>query len=140
MVVFLLISGLCSFGIEESLAQAGNIQEEVERLIERLKDEDVLARSDAAEALGQIGPEAAPAVEALVEALKDEAAGVRLHAAMALGGIGPEAAPAVEGLIETLQDEDAGVRLSAAELVGGKSSGFALVLCHAGKLWLRTRR
>ncbi len=46
VVVLLLIAGLCSFGIEESLAQADNTQEEVERLIEQLKDEDELARSD----------------------------------------------------------------------------------------------
>ncbi len=85
----MLIAGLSSFGIEESLAQAGNTQEEVERLIERLKDEDELVRRYAAGALAQIGPAAAPAVEALTEALKDEDEEVRRRAAEALGSIDP---------------------------------------------------
>ena len=44
-------------------------------------------------ALGEIGPEAAPAVEALIEALKDKDAGVRHWAAVALGRIDPTSNP-----------------------------------------------
>ncbi len=79
MVVLLLIVGLCSVSEAESLAQAGNTQKRVKRLIEQLKDENVLVRREAARALGDIGPEAAPAVEVLIKTLKDK---VKRYAAM----------------------------------------------------------
>ncbi len=89
MVVLLLIIGFCSVSVEESLAQDVNTQEEVERLIEQLKDEDEQVRLHAAWTLGEIGPAAAPAVEALIETLKDENAIVRRNAAEALRNIDP---------------------------------------------------
>ncbi len=118
VVVLLLIGGFFMVGVGESWAQADPVQAEVERLIGQLKDEDELVRRDAAEALGMIGPEAAPAVEALIEALKDEVAQVRRDAAWALGKIGPAAAPAVEALIEALKDESVFVRRAAAAVLG----------------------
>ena len=93
MVVLLLIVGLCSVSVEESLAQADSTQEEVERLIDQLKDEDVRVRRSAVEALGRIGRGAAPAVEALSEALKDEEVQVRIYAAQALRRIDPTSNP-----------------------------------------------
>ncbi len=113
MVVLLLMVGLCSVSVEESLAQDVDTQERVESLIERLKYGGAQERRDAARALGEIGPEAAPAVEALIDALKYEDVRVRRTAAWALGQIGPEAAPAVETLIETLKDENAFIRCNA---------------------------
>ena len=71
-------------------------------------------REKTAEALGEIGPEAASAVPALIEALRDPKAGVREKTAEALGEIGPEAASAVPALIEALKDREARVRKNAA--------------------------
>jgi hypothetical protein len=61
-------------------------------LIERLTNADLNVRSEAATALGKIGPDAVPA---LAIALKDPDLCVRYQAAWALGRIGPEAVPAL---------------------------------------------
>ena len=55
-------------------------------------------RWKAAEALGNIGPEAKGAVPALTKALQDESCIVRMRAASALGRMGPEAKQAVDSL------------------------------------------
>jgi HEAT repeat protein len=59
-------------------------------------DPTALLRTKAIEALGNIGPEAKPAVPVLIEALRD--ASVRSEAAVALGNIGPGARDAVSAL------------------------------------------
>jgi HEAT repeat protein len=81
-----------------------------------LKDEDVYVRSDAAIALGRIGPAAEKAVPALIEAFKDKGVMVLRPsppgtASYALGKIGPKAVPA---LIRALRDKNDDVRLWAA--------------------------
>ncbi len=60
--------------------------DEVDDLIEALKDEDSGVRYQAAEALGETGD--ARAVDPLIKALKDEDQLVREYAAEALGEIG----------------------------------------------------
>ena len=74
-------------------------------------------RALAAEALGQMGPEAKTAVPALTEMLDDRVADVRRSAAAALGKMGPEARPAVPALKKAAEDidEDDSVRKTAAE-------------------------
>jgi len=60
--------------------------EDIQALIEALKDENKYVRINAARALGKIGD--AMAVPALNEAIKDENKYVRINAAKALGKIG----------------------------------------------------
>jgi HEAT repeat protein len=61
-------------------------------LVERTKDEDMLVRSRAIEALGHLGRDNKPALDALIAALKDPELEVRAAAAAALGTLGPTAA------------------------------------------------
>jgi HEAT repeat protein len=69
-------------------------------------------RRAAAEALGEIGAEAA--VPALAEALRDAESGVRHEAAEALGKFGPRGKPAVPGLVALLKE----FPLTAAQALG----------------------
>ncbi|RMF92114.1 MAG: HEAT repeat domain-containing protein [Planctomycetota bacterium] len=70
-------------------------------------------RRAAAYALGDFGPEAAPAVEALAEALNDEDPSVRSEILFALGAIGPDAKPALPAVRKALKDRDMNVRYAA---------------------------
>ncbi|MBE0415655.1 MAG: HEAT repeat domain-containing protein [Dehalococcoidia bacterium] len=83
----------------------------VPALIDALKDEFSVVRTDAAFALGRLG---AAAVPALIEALKEEEERMRAEAAFALGEIGRDAKSAVLALIEALNDEKEDVRREAA--------------------------
>jgi HEAT repeat protein len=60
----------------------------------------------AAQALGDMGRKAQPAVEALAEALKDPENFVRFNAARALGTIGSGASSAVPALIEAMDENN----------------------------------
>jgi len=62
-------------------------------------------RLKAAETLGRIGPDAAPAVPALTRLLDDPDARVRKAAIRTLGQIGPAAKDAVPALVQTLLEE-----------------------------------
>jgi len=73
---------------------------------------------EAVQALGAIGPAAAPAVPGLVVALKDKDARVRAAAAATLGAIGPGAKRASRVLGDALRDPDAEVRRQAAGAIG----------------------
>src|SRR5881394_1190688 len=79
-------------------------------LIATLNDADSLVRAWAAQAIGNIGPDAAAAVPALIALLTtgDEAA--RNSACIALRGIGPAARPALIALRGALSDPSADVR------------------------------
>lgn len=90
----------------------------VAMVIERLRDDDAVVRRAAADALGDFGGAAEPAIPALTEALRDPDPDTRWRAASALGDIGPSSAPAVPVLVETLRDEHAGVRRAAAGALG----------------------
>jgi HEAT repeat protein len=59
-------------------------------LIESLKDKDVSVRREAAEALGEIGPEAEDAVSPLLDLLRDENEMVQMRAKKALKRINPK--------------------------------------------------
>jgi HEAT repeat protein len=76
--------------------------EDVPKLIADLKSPDVNTRRDAATQLGQLGPEARPAVGALVENLTDRDKQVWSNAMSALASIGPGAADAIPALIGCL--------------------------------------
>ena len=72
-------------------------EQQVERLIKLLQDQNGDVRKNAASTLGSIGEGAINAVPALVQALKDQDQDVRRNAATALIRIGtPEALKAVK--------------------------------------------
>lgn len=107
-----------------------------------LDDEDPRVRWYAAEALGNLGPEAQEAVPHLIKLLHSQAVAagaganvgipkvempLRLMAADALGRIGPNARAAIPALIATLSDPDSRVRGLAGTSLGqmGPEAGKA---------------
>ena len=80
--------------------------------IRRLQSSDLIARADAAEALGKVGPAAAPRIAAVLQNGDPQ---VRAVAEDALGNMGPDAAAAAPALAEMLRDEDGTVRNNAAQ-------------------------
>ena len=74
---------------------AQSIDPEVRRLVDALQDVNAITRRDAAEALGNLGPAAAPAAEHLVAAWKDENSAVRRQSVAAVKKIGENAAASV---------------------------------------------
>ena len=94
-------------------------QDVMPALIDVLRDGDEGpdVRGGAAWALGEIGPEAKPAVPALIELLEHENDWAREMAAGALGRIGPEAEEAIPMLeqVADKENEDPYVRLAARE-------------------------
>jgi serine/threonine protein kinase len=92
----------------------------VEALLPALRDRTVEARWKAAEALGNLGEEAAPAVEQLLVGLSDRNDVVRWRTAEALGKIG--AAQAAGPLAAALKDRDPLVRTEAAKALGSLGS------------------
>ncbi|NEP63091.1 MAG: HEAT repeat domain-containing protein [Symploca sp. SIO2G7] len=66
-------------------------------------------------ALGEIGPQAAPAIPVLNELLQEPSRDVRIVLVHSLGQMGQEAVPA---LIRALDDPDRGVRSNTAETIG----------------------
>lgn len=78
----------------------------VPALTAALHHSDDYTRFVAAEALEQMGPDAAPAVPDLIEVLDDEFDQVGWSAVDALGAIGPAAREATPFLIDLLEDED----------------------------------
>ena len=101
--------------------------DELERLLEKLKDPDAWTRIEAVMALGNVRD--VKGVPALIDALKDETWEVRFDAAEALGKIGD--ARAVPALIDALKDEYEFVRGSVAhalvEIVGEKEMDLSKV-------------
>ncbi len=91
----------------------------VPRLIEGLKHEQL--RIPLAEALGRIGPAAAPAAPALAKLMTDKSAPVVMAAATALAAIGPDAKAAVPQLVAALDssgDQPAEAAPAAAFALG----------------------
>jgi len=80
--------------------------EVVEPLAACLHSSDSYERSVAAEALADVGREAAPAVPDLIGVIHDDFKQVGWFAVEALGAIGPEAEEAVPVLIELLEADD----------------------------------
>lgn len=95
-----------------------NIQSCLTELIGALGDPDSRVRQLAAQAVGTIGPAAAPAVPALLRLLGDEDEGSRNCACIGLGGIGPAAAAALPALRKAaLTDPSADVRRFARHAI-----------------------
>ena len=86
----------------EAMAKGAPEEEQLSELKEKLRDLNMYVRSDAADALAQMGKKAAPALPDLRRALKDSHETVRLSASYALGAMGKEAAPAIPELKEAL--------------------------------------
>ena len=83
------------------------------KVADGLRDEDVLVRRAAADALGRMGPAAHAAVGGLARALSDPDVEVRRLAAWAIARTGREAERAMSSLILALADADEQVRLRA---------------------------
>jgi HEAT repeat protein len=88
--------------------------EDVASLVKQLKSPDEELRRAAAKGLGELGPDAKPAVPDLTRALKDGDLFVRRFAAQALGEVGPDAKAAVPALKEALGDKKKEVGEAAA--------------------------
>jgi len=69
-----------------------------------LADRNLRLRREAAEVLGEIGPQAAAAVPALAKLLKDSRVYLQEEAAEALAKVGPKARPAIPALLVALND------------------------------------
>src|SRR5262249_46546967 len=84
-----------------------------------LMDKEAGVRHQAAQTLGQMGPEAKQAAEPLAELLKsDRVESVREAAAKALGRLGLNSKPAIPDLIAALRDPHSGTRAAAVEALG----------------------
>ncbi len=90
----------------------------IQALLNAVGDEDEYVREAAADALGEMGPEAKDAVPALIQTLGDGDEHVRRAAADALGEMGPEAKEAVPALLQALEDAEWSVREAAAVALG----------------------
>jgi HEAT repeat protein len=95
--------------------EAGTVGGDIRELVQALKEGDDPTRARAAQALGDLGPDAREAVPALRAALRDEYEMVRENAAEALGDMGPAAKLAVPELISTMRDSVVPVREAAKE-------------------------
>lgn len=91
---------------------------QIDELVGRLFDEPCPVRSAAAEALGDIGPAALPALPALEHCLTDEVESVRCEAAVAIWKITGDPTFAVQIGVELLDDPDWTIRLLGAEHLG----------------------
>ncbi len=88
------------------------------QLIAALSDADPARRSEAAEQLSQLGPEASPAAVALARAAGDEAEEVREWAVSALEELGPPPAEQLAELATLLSEGAADTGYWAATLLG----------------------
>ncbi len=83
-------------------------------LVAALEDNDAQVRGWSAQAIGDIGPDAATAVPDLVRLLSDDDEGARNSACIALRFIGPAAKQALPDLKKALSDPSKDVRRFAA--------------------------
>ena len=99
----------------ETLADIGpGAVESTSILIEALRDESVLVRRYAAEALGTVTQRDSSAAGPLAQMFGDESVEVRRNAALALARIGPHADESTGALADALEDNDRYVRGKAA--------------------------
>ncbi len=102
----------CAEAVEELAAMGGDA---IDLLIALLAEPSGAPPLVAAELLGTLGEEAAPAIPALLHALRAGEPGVRGICAITLGRIGEAAAsPAIGPLLEATSDVDHRVRVAAA--------------------------
>jgi HEAT repeat protein len=86
-------------------------------LAEALKDRRWFVCTEAADALGRIGPNASASVPDLIKALSAKDSKIRYSAARALGAVGPKAAEALPELERLLKDPDPSVRTAATRSI-----------------------
>lgn len=99
----------------ETLADIGpGAVESTSILIDALRDESVLVRRHAAEALGTVTQRDSSAAGPLAQMFGDENVEVRRNAALALARIGPHADESTGALADALEDNDRYVRGKAA--------------------------
>jgi HEAT repeat protein len=94
-----------------------NIQSALPALMTSLEDRDERVRGLAAQAIGEIGPNAAAAVPALIKLLNDPSEGSRNSACIGLAGIGPAANIALPVLRSALSDSSVTVRRFAQRAI-----------------------
>src|SRR5262249_39778463 len=82
------------------------VRELLPPLLEALQDKNEVARANAANVIGQFGPQGKAAVPALSKALADKELNVQAEAALALGEIGPAAKAAVPALLATVKSDE----------------------------------
>ncbi|HKI30664.1 MAG TPA: HEAT repeat domain-containing protein [Gemmataceae bacterium] len=110
-------------GVPASLSNPVDLA--VATLQSALADDSVAVRTQAALALGRIGPPAAAVAPELIALLKDADETVRCQAAEALGQVGGEGAAAVAALVELLPDASAPVKAAAARALGALKTAAA---------------
>ncbi len=99
-------------GFEIIQEYGSDVKAAIPALLEGLRSKEVNIRRNAAFALGEIGPEAEPAINDLAKVLiKDPDREVRRNAAFALGEIGFQSTPV---LVKALSDRDSRVRRNVA--------------------------
>src|SRR5258708_1996740 len=89
--------------------QAGLFPDEpkdIDTLMRELRSVRPDRRANAAQALGEMGPLAAPAVRSLTSALSDPNRGVQIEAILAIDRIGPAARDAVPDLVRIIKGND----------------------------------
>ncbi|MCB9919243.1 MAG: HEAT repeat domain-containing protein [Planctomycetes bacterium] len=104
----------------------------IEALTKLLGDPSVETRMNAAQALGQAGEAAKPALDDLVAMLSTDPRAAR-GAAHALMKLGADAAPVVPRLIALLDSGDTGARLRAVEILGSMGELVVPSLLEAAK-------
>jgi HEAT repeat protein len=114
--VALVLNVLAGGWFDRSLAHM-NIRPCLPALMKALGDNDVDVRAWSAQAIGDIGPDAAEAVPALIALLRNQDVGSRNSAAIALRAIGPEAKSALPALREALSDPNKDVRRFATAAI-----------------------
>jgi len=108
------------------------VEKNVARLIENLKDTDELVQVQTTEMLVEIGE---PAVDQLIDALNDEDKNIRQGAAKVLGLIGDE--KAINPLITLMKDDNKWVRRAASGALSnmGESSVGPLIQTLEDEDW-----
>lgn len=95
-----------------------DIRAGLDALIAALMDADARVRGLAAQAVGEIGAQALPAVPALIQLLASPDPGSRNSACIGLTGIGPGARAELPALRKALSDPSADVRRFARRAIG----------------------
>jgi HEAT repeat protein len=97
----------------------GKVEAEVAALLEKLESADADVVRQAAQALHELGPDAAPAVDELIAIVERDNDRNRMPAVFALIGIGPKAERAVPALIEAARHKtDFHTRYQACRALG----------------------
>lgn len=102
--------------------------EELNQLIDKLKDQSAVVRQSAAIRLGMSGPAARRAISTLCDRLADPDMAVRVHAAHALWQIERPAGVVVPTLVDLLGISKSNIRIAATYVLGeiGPAAGDAL--------------